>query len=82
MVDPRFETEEERGGRSSTFGSTIMSDYSENMDFSPTRQAKIAACEKLRDTVTVVSQPFTSHYSMKALHVHQAPGIPSPNSNG
>ncbi|GFY71094.1 hypothetical protein TNIN_346831 [Trichonephila inaurata madagascariensis] len=31
----------------------IMSDYSENLDFSPTRQAKIAACEKLRDTVTV-----------------------------
>ncbi|GFY61329.1 hypothetical protein TNIN_48131 [Trichonephila inaurata madagascariensis] len=27
-----------------------MSDYSENLDFSPTRQAKIAACEKLRDS--------------------------------
>ncbi|GFY70918.1 hypothetical protein TNIN_260681 [Trichonephila inaurata madagascariensis] len=25
------------------------------MDFSPTRQAKIAACEKLRDTVTGIS---------------------------
>ncbi|GFY72657.1 hypothetical protein TNIN_274461 [Trichonephila inaurata madagascariensis] len=32
-----------------------MSDYSEYMDFSPTRQAKIAACEKLRDTVTGIS---------------------------
>ncbi|GFY57737.1 protein fantom [Trichonephila inaurata madagascariensis] len=32
-----------------------MSDYSENLDFSPTRQAKIAACEKLRDTVTGIS---------------------------
>ncbi|GFY62598.1 hypothetical protein TNIN_136211 [Trichonephila inaurata madagascariensis] len=32
-----------------------MSDYSENLDFSPTRKAKIAACEKLRDTVTGIS---------------------------
>ncbi|GFY49732.1 hypothetical protein TNIN_106581 [Trichonephila inaurata madagascariensis] len=32
-----------------------MSDYSENMDFSPTRQAKIAACEKLRDAVIGIS---------------------------
>ncbi|GFY65940.1 hypothetical protein TNIN_306491 [Trichonephila inaurata madagascariensis] len=32
-----------------------MSDYSGNLDFSPTRQAKIAACEKLRDTVTGIS---------------------------
>ncbi|GFY52080.1 hypothetical protein TNIN_27021 [Trichonephila inaurata madagascariensis] len=31
-----------------------MSD-SENLDFSPTRKAKIAACEKLRDTVTGIS---------------------------
>ncbi|GFY55527.1 hypothetical protein TNIN_353551 [Trichonephila inaurata madagascariensis] len=42
-----------------------MSDYSGNLDFSPTRQAKIAACEKLRDTVTV-SQAFQNHFSMKA----------------
>ncbi|GFY76958.1 hypothetical protein TNIN_24831 [Trichonephila inaurata madagascariensis] len=32
-----------------------MSDYSENMDFSPSRQAEIAACEKLRNTVTGIS---------------------------
>ncbi|GFY48858.1 hypothetical protein TNIN_286321 [Trichonephila inaurata madagascariensis] len=32
-----------------------MSDYSENLDFSPSRKAKIAACEKLRDTVTDIS---------------------------
>ncbi|GFY66455.1 hypothetical protein TNIN_419611 [Trichonephila inaurata madagascariensis] len=32
-----------------------MSDYSGNLDFSPTRQAKTAACEKLRDTVTGIS---------------------------
>ncbi|GFY77093.1 hypothetical protein TNIN_106851 [Trichonephila inaurata madagascariensis] len=32
-----------------------MSDYSENMDFSPTKQAKIATCEKLRDTVIGIS---------------------------
>ncbi|GFY58058.1 hypothetical protein TNIN_231951 [Trichonephila inaurata madagascariensis] len=32
-----------------------MSDYSENLDFSPTRKAKIASCEKLRDTVTSIS---------------------------
>ncbi|GFY43553.1 hypothetical protein TNIN_422791 [Trichonephila inaurata madagascariensis] len=32
-----------------------MSDYSGNLDFSPTRKAKIAACEKLRDTVTGIS---------------------------
>ncbi|GFY70368.1 hypothetical protein TNIN_300431 [Trichonephila inaurata madagascariensis] len=32
-----------------------MSDYSENLDFSPTRKARIAACEKLRDTVTGIS---------------------------
>ncbi|GFY53764.1 hypothetical protein TNIN_319281 [Trichonephila inaurata madagascariensis] len=39
-----------------------MGDYSENMDFSPTRQAKIAACEKLRDTVTGISA-LLSHCS-------------------
>ncbi|GFY46075.1 SCAN box domain-containing protein [Trichonephila inaurata madagascariensis] len=32
-----------------------MSDYSENLDFSPTRKAKISACEKLRDAVTGIS---------------------------
>ncbi|GFX97808.1 nucleic-acid-binding protein from transposon X-element [Trichonephila clavipes] len=29
-----------------------MSDFSENMEVSPTRQAQVATCEKLRDTVT------------------------------
>ncbi|GFY58464.1 hypothetical protein TNIN_161201 [Trichonephila inaurata madagascariensis] len=43
-----------------------MSDYSENLDFSPTRQAKIAASEKLRDTVTGISA-LQSHFSMKSL---------------
>ncbi|GFT55894.1 nucleic-acid-binding protein from transposon X-element [Trichonephila clavipes] len=32
-----------------------MSDFSENMEVSPTRQAQVAACEKLRDTVTGIS---------------------------
>ncbi|GFU09796.1 nucleic-acid-binding protein from transposon X-element [Trichonephila clavipes] len=40
---------------SSTAGLTIMSDFSENMEVSPTRQAQVAACEKLRDTVTGIS---------------------------
>ncbi|GFS62776.1 uncharacterized protein TNCV_3202051 [Trichonephila clavipes] len=40
---------------SSTTGPTIMSDFSENMEVSPTRQAQVAACEKLRDTVTGIS---------------------------
>ncbi|GFY75157.1 hypothetical protein TNIN_74121 [Trichonephila inaurata madagascariensis] len=34
---------------------TKSNNYSGNLDFSPTRQAKIAACEKLRDTVTGIS---------------------------
>ncbi|GFU32053.1 hypothetical protein TNCV_756541 [Trichonephila clavipes] len=29
-----------------------MSDFSENMEVSPTRQAQVAACEKLKDTIT------------------------------
>ncbi|GFW30388.1 hypothetical protein TNCV_453261 [Trichonephila clavipes] len=40
---------------SSTTGPTIMSDFSENMEVSPTRQAQVAACEKLKDTVTGIS---------------------------
>ncbi|GFX98861.1 putative RNA-directed DNA polymerase from transposon X-element [Trichonephila clavipes] len=40
---------------SSTTGPTIMSDFSENMEVSPTRQAQVATCEKLRDTVTGIS---------------------------
>ncbi|GFV72629.1 uncharacterized protein TNCV_2602361 [Trichonephila clavipes] len=32
-----------------------MSDFSENMEVSPTRQTQVAACEKLRDTVTGIS---------------------------
>ncbi|GFW11095.1 hypothetical protein TNCV_4783051 [Trichonephila clavipes] len=32
-----------------------MSDFSENMEVSPTRQAQVAACEKHRDTVTGIS---------------------------
>ncbi|GFS68272.1 hypothetical protein TNCV_5028711 [Trichonephila clavipes] len=32
-----------------------MSDFSENMEVSPTRQAQVAFCEKLRDTVTDIS---------------------------
>ncbi|GFX23527.1 nucleic-acid-binding protein from transposon X-element [Trichonephila clavipes] len=32
-----------------------MSDFSENMEVSPTRQAQVAACEKLRETVTGIS---------------------------
>ncbi|GFV61243.1 hypothetical protein TNCV_500351 [Trichonephila clavipes] len=40
---------------SSTTDSTIMSDISDSMDFSPTRQTQVAASEKLRDTVTGIS---------------------------
>ncbi|GFX32158.1 RNA-directed DNA polymerase from mobile element jockey [Trichonephila clavipes] len=40
---------------SSTTGPTIMSDFSENMEVSPTRQAQVAACEKLSYTVTGIS---------------------------
>ncbi|GFV36946.1 hypothetical protein TNCV_4545341 [Trichonephila clavipes] len=32
-----------------------MSDTSEQMEFSPTKFAQVAACEKLRDTVTGIS---------------------------
>ncbi|GFV69032.1 putative RNA-directed DNA polymerase from transposon X-element [Trichonephila clavipes] len=34
---------------------TIMSDINDFMDFSPTRQSEVAACEKLRDTVNSIS---------------------------
>ncbi|GFY23033.1 hypothetical protein TNCV_2182941 [Trichonephila clavipes] len=33
----------------------IMRALSENMDFSPTRQTQVAACEKLTDTFTGIS---------------------------
>ncbi|GFY08440.1 hypothetical protein TNCV_1358441 [Trichonephila clavipes] len=39
---------------------TIMSDISDFMDFSPTRQSKVAACEKLRDTVHSISAMHSS----------------------
>ncbi|GFY07889.1 hypothetical protein TNCV_2579211 [Trichonephila clavipes] len=39
----------------STIVPTIMNGFNENMEVSPTRQAQVAACEKLRDTVTGVS---------------------------
>ncbi|GFX08663.1 hypothetical protein TNCV_61901 [Trichonephila clavipes] len=42
---------------------TIMSDISDIsdfMDFSPTRQSKVAACEKLRDTVHSISAMHSS----------------------
>ncbi|GFS82043.1 hypothetical protein TNCV_1791071 [Trichonephila clavipes] len=32
-----------------------MSDFSDKMEFSPTRQIQVATCEKLRDTVTGIS---------------------------
>ncbi|GFV51259.1 hypothetical protein TNCV_3726621 [Trichonephila clavipes] len=32
-----------------------MSDFSDSMDLSPTRQTQVAACAKLRDTVTGIS---------------------------
>ncbi|GFW52319.1 uncharacterized protein TNCV_3078911 [Trichonephila clavipes] len=37
-----------------------MSDISDFMDFSPTRQSKVAACEKLRDTVHSISAMHSS----------------------
>ncbi|GFV11874.1 hypothetical protein TNCV_1465101 [Trichonephila clavipes] len=37
---------------SSTTGPTIMSEFSENMDVSLTRQAQVAACEKYRNKVS------------------------------
>ncbi|GFX33317.1 uncharacterized protein TNCV_811791 [Trichonephila clavipes] len=59
---------------SSTTGSTIMSDYSDNMEFSPTRPTQVATCEKLRDTVTGIS---TLHMSL-----HEFTGrSPSPKNS-
>ncbi|GFX40327.1 hypothetical protein TNCV_4319601 [Trichonephila clavipes] len=37
-----------------------MSDISDFMDFSPTRQTQVAACEKLRDTVHGISALHSS----------------------
>ncbi|GFU74831.1 hypothetical protein TNCV_2772791 [Trichonephila clavipes] len=37
-----------------------ISDISDFMDFSPTRQSKVAACEKLRDTVHSISAMHSS----------------------
>ncbi|GFV05941.1 hypothetical protein TNCV_3142321 [Trichonephila clavipes] len=49
-----------------------MSDSSEIMEVSPTRQAQVAACEKLRDTVTGIS----------ALHLSLHDGrLPSPQNS-
>ncbi|GFU55975.1 nucleic-acid-binding protein from transposon X-element [Trichonephila clavipes] len=45
-----------------------MSDFSEIMEVSPTRQAQVAACEKLRDTVTGISALHLS------LHDGRSPG--------
>ncbi|GFT92625.1 hypothetical protein TNCV_1481111 [Trichonephila clavipes] len=42
----------------------IMSDISERTEFSPTRQAQVAACEKLRDTVTGISALHKSLHEM------------------
>ncbi|GFV69315.1 RNA-directed DNA polymerase from mobile element jockey [Trichonephila clavipes] len=46
-----------------------MSDISDFMDFSPTRQSKVAACEKLRDTV----------HSISALHSSMLEGARTPS---
>ncbi|GFY39496.1 hypothetical protein TNIN_183931, partial [Trichonephila inaurata madagascariensis] len=43
-----------------------MSDYSGNLDFSPTRQAKIAAAKSL-EIQSLSMQAFTSHFSMKPI---------------
>ncbi|GFT72957.1 hypothetical protein TNCV_1976621 [Trichonephila clavipes] len=48
---------------------TIMSDISDFKDFSPTRQSKVAACEKLRDTV----------HSISALHNSMLEGARTPS---
>ncbi|GFT80831.1 hypothetical protein TNCV_2714631 [Trichonephila clavipes] len=48
---------------------TIMSDISDFMDFSPTRQSEVAACEKLRDTV----------HSISALHSSMLEGARTPS---
>ncbi|GFV33963.1 uncharacterized protein TNCV_2613611 [Trichonephila clavipes] len=49
-----------------------MSDHSDNIEFSPTRQTQVAACEKLRDTVTGIS----------ALHMSLQDGrSPSPKNS-
>ncbi|GFW77004.1 hypothetical protein TNCV_2724341 [Trichonephila clavipes] len=48
-----------------------MSDISDFMDFSPTRQSKVAACEKLRDTV----------HSISAMHSSISEGARTPTKN-
>ncbi|GFU89804.1 hypothetical protein TNCV_3278041 [Trichonephila clavipes] len=45
-----------------------ISDISDFMDFSPTRQSKVAACEKLRDTV----------HSISAMHSSISEGVRTP----
>ncbi|GFW42600.1 hypothetical protein TNCV_4257941 [Trichonephila clavipes] len=46
-----------------------MSDISDIMDFSPTRQTQVAACEKLRDTV----------HGISALHSSMFEGVRTPS---
>ncbi|GFT52562.1 hypothetical protein TNCV_4267031 [Trichonephila clavipes] len=48
-----------------------ISDISDFMDFSPTRQSKVAACEKLRDTV----------HSISAMHSSISEGARTPTKN-
>ncbi|GFT51327.1 hypothetical protein TNCV_4954681 [Trichonephila clavipes] len=48
----------------STTPRIIMSDSSDNMEFSPTKSDQISACEKLRDTVTGISTLHKSIYGM------------------
>ncbi|GFT81082.1 hypothetical protein TNCV_4280241 [Trichonephila clavipes] len=48
-----------------------ISDISDFMDFSPTRQIQVAACEKLRDT----------DHGISALQSSMSEGVRSPNQN-
>ncbi|GFV20849.1 hypothetical protein TNCV_552851 [Trichonephila clavipes] len=49
---------------SSATSRIIMSDSSDNMEFSPTKFNQISACEKLRDTVIGISTLHKSIYGM------------------
>ncbi|GFT59714.1 hypothetical protein TNCV_4693131 [Trichonephila clavipes] len=49
---------------SSTTPRIIMSDSSDNMEFSPIKFDQVSACEKLRDTVTGISTLHKSIYGM------------------
>ncbi|GFT69040.1 hypothetical protein TNCV_2175011 [Trichonephila clavipes] len=53
-----------------------MSVFCENMEVSPTRQAQVAACEKLRDTVTGIS---ALHLSLQESSLHLS--LPSPQNS-